>query len=192
MSIRKKLLISNFGMVFIPLFLFFVAAVLLLGLFQRDLAGIVIVKDGVPAFASSLLTGIEAEALERAANGGRSRGPHGPFGVVEAGGKRYAVDRLALNVPDGGGGTDQGRRSRPGAWSGRAAQGQIRRAGLVMHPNRVFSKDELFQNIWGFDSLGDIATVTVHISKLREKIESVPSKPQYIETIWGVGYRFNV
>lgn len=61
-----------------------------------------------------------------------------------------------------------------------------------MHPNRVFSKDELFQNIWGFDSLGDIATVTVHISKLREKIESDPSKPQYIETIWGVGYRFNV
>lgn len=63
---------------------------------------------------------------------------------------------------------------------------------LVMHPNRVFSKDELFQKIWGFDSLGDIATVTVHISKLREKIESDPSRPQYIETIWGVGYRFNL
>ncbi|GAA3408936.1 response regulator transcription factor [Paenibacillus hodogayensis] len=63
---------------------------------------------------------------------------------------------------------------------------------LLVHPNRVFTKDELFQKIWGFDSLGDIATVTVHISKLREKIESDPSRPQYIETIWGVGYRFNV
>jgi DNA-binding response OmpR family regulator len=63
---------------------------------------------------------------------------------------------------------------------------------LAMNPNRVFSKDELFQKIWGFDSLGDIATVTVHISKLREKIETDPAKPQYIETIWGVGYRFNV
>jgi DNA-binding response OmpR family regulator len=63
---------------------------------------------------------------------------------------------------------------------------------LVTNPNRVFSKDELFEKIWGFDSLGDIATVTVHISKLREKIESDPAKPQYIETIWGVGYRFNL
>ena len=63
---------------------------------------------------------------------------------------------------------------------------------LVTHPNRVFSKDELFQKIWGYDSLGDIATVTVHISKLREKIEPDPARPQYIETIWGVGYRFNV
>ncbi|TNJ65070.1 response regulator transcription factor [Paenibacillus hemerocallicola] len=63
---------------------------------------------------------------------------------------------------------------------------------LVANPNRVFSKDDLFQKIWGFDSLGDIATVTVHISKLREKIEADPSRPQYIETIWGVGYRFNV
>ncbi|HZG15975.1 MAG TPA: response regulator transcription factor [Candidatus Bathyarchaeia archaeon] len=63
---------------------------------------------------------------------------------------------------------------------------------LVIHPNRVFTKDDLFEKIWGFDSLGDIATVTVHISKLREKIERNPSKPQYIETIWGVGYRFNL
>ncbi|USG65023.1 response regulator transcription factor [Brevibacillus ruminantium] len=63
---------------------------------------------------------------------------------------------------------------------------------LLMNPNRVFSKDELFEKIWGLDSLGDIATVTVHISKLREKIEANPSKPQYIETIWGVGYRFNL
>jgi len=63
---------------------------------------------------------------------------------------------------------------------------------LASHPNRVFSKDQLFESIWGLDSLGDNATVTVHISKLREKVEADPSKPQYIETIWGVGYRFNL
>jgi DNA-binding response OmpR family regulator len=63
---------------------------------------------------------------------------------------------------------------------------------LAMHPNRVFSKDELFEKIWGLDSNGDTATVTVYISKLREKIEADPSNPQYIETIWGVGYRFNL
>lgn len=63
---------------------------------------------------------------------------------------------------------------------------------LAIHPNRVFGKDELFEKIWGWDSLGDNATVTVYISKLREKIEADPSNPQYIETIWGVGYRFNL
>lgn len=63
---------------------------------------------------------------------------------------------------------------------------------LAIHPNRVFSKDELFEKIWGLDSMGDNATVTVFIGKLREKIETNPSKPQYIETIWGVGYRFNI
>ncbi|MFF2448319.1 response regulator transcription factor [Neobacillus sp. NPDC058068] len=63
---------------------------------------------------------------------------------------------------------------------------------LAIHPNRVFSKDELFEKIWGLDSIGDNATVTVFIGKLREKIETDPSKPRYIETIWGVGYRFNV
>lgn len=63
---------------------------------------------------------------------------------------------------------------------------------LALHPNRVFSKDDLFEKIWGMDSLGDLATVTVYISKLREKIEQDPSQPQYIETIWGVGYRFNL
>ncbi|CAI6052781.1 response regulator transcription factor [Cohnella sp. JJ-181] len=63
---------------------------------------------------------------------------------------------------------------------------------LALHPNRVFGKDELFEKIWGLDANGDTATVTVYISKLREKIEADPSKPQYIETIWGVGYRFNV
>ncbi|MEH7373941.1 response regulator transcription factor [Neobacillus drentensis] len=63
---------------------------------------------------------------------------------------------------------------------------------LAIHPNQVFSKDELFEKIWGLDSIGDNATVTVFIGKIREKIETNPSKPQYIETIWGVGYRFNV
>ncbi|WP_391572597.1 response regulator transcription factor [Cohnella sp.] len=63
---------------------------------------------------------------------------------------------------------------------------------LASHPNRVFSKEELFERIWGMDSNGDIATVTVHIRRLREKIEVDPSDPQYIETIWGAGYRFSV
>ncbi|MCX7923176.1 MAG: response regulator transcription factor [Clostridia bacterium] len=63
---------------------------------------------------------------------------------------------------------------------------------LALNPNRVFSKDELFEKIWGMDSMGDIATVTVHIKKLREKIEVDTSNPQYIETIWGAGYRFKV
>jgi DNA-binding response OmpR family regulator len=63
---------------------------------------------------------------------------------------------------------------------------------MMMNPNRVFSKDDLFEKIWGLDSFGDFATVTVHISKIREKVEADPSKPQYIETIWGVGYRFNL
>lgn len=63
---------------------------------------------------------------------------------------------------------------------------------LAENPNRVFSKDDLFERIWGIDSFGDIATVTVHIGKLREKIEANPSKPQYIETVWGAGYRFKV
>jgi len=63
---------------------------------------------------------------------------------------------------------------------------------LAQNPNRVFSKDELFDRIWGMDSMGDIATVTVHIKKIREKIEMDTSNPQYIETVWGAGYRFKV
>jgi DNA-binding response OmpR family regulator len=61
---------------------------------------------------------------------------------------------------------------------------------LAIHPNQVFSKDHLFERIWGLDSMGDTATVTVHVRKIREKIESNPSNPQYIETVWGAGYRF--
>jgi len=61
---------------------------------------------------------------------------------------------------------------------------------LAMHPDHVFSKEQLFEQIWGLDSFGDISTVTVHIRKIREKIELDASHPQYIETIWGAGYRF--
>ena len=65
-------------------------------------------------------------------------------------------------------------------------------AFLASNPNHVYSRDELFREIWGMESVGDIATVTVHIKKIREKVELNSAKPQYIETIWGVGYRFKV
>jgi len=63
---------------------------------------------------------------------------------------------------------------------------------LAQNPNHVFTKEELFSKIWDMESIGDIATVTVHIKKIREKIEYNTAKPQYIETIWGVGYRFKM
>ena len=63
---------------------------------------------------------------------------------------------------------------------------------LAQNPNHVFTKEELFSKIWDMESIGAIATVTVHIKKIREKIEFNTAKPQYIETIWGVGYRFKV
>ncbi len=63
---------------------------------------------------------------------------------------------------------------------------------LAEHPKHVDKREELFREIWDMDSSGDIATVTVHIKKIREKIEADTSKPNYIETIWGVGYRFKV
>jgi len=63
---------------------------------------------------------------------------------------------------------------------------------LAENPNHVFTKEEIFREIWDMDSIGDIATVTVHIKKIREKIETDTGKPQYIETIWGVGYRFKL
>lgn len=65
-------------------------------------------------------------------------------------------------------------------------------AFLAQNPNHVYTKEELFSKIWDMESIGDIATVTVHIKKIREKIEYDTSHPQYIETIWGVGYRFKV
>ena len=63
---------------------------------------------------------------------------------------------------------------------------------LAERPNRVFTKDELFRAIWDMEAVGEVATVTVHIKKIREKIEVSTSNPQYIETIWGVGYRFKI
>ena len=63
---------------------------------------------------------------------------------------------------------------------------------LAENPNHVYTKEELFQEIWGMGPVGDIATVTVHSKKIREKIERDSAKPQYIETIWGVGYRFKI
>lgn len=63
---------------------------------------------------------------------------------------------------------------------------------LVNNPNHVFSKSDLFERIWGIDAIGDVSTVTVHIRKLREKIEVDSSNPQHIETIWGSGYRFKI
>ena len=63
---------------------------------------------------------------------------------------------------------------------------------LAENPNHVFTKEELFREIWDMESIGDIARVTVHIKKIREKIELNTAKPQYIETIWGVGYRFKL
>ena len=65
-------------------------------------------------------------------------------------------------------------------------------AFLMENPNKVYTKEELFREIWDMESIGDIATVTVHIKKIREKIEESTAKPQYIETIWGVGYRFKL
>lgn len=63
---------------------------------------------------------------------------------------------------------------------------------LVQNANRVFSKEELFDKIWGLEAFGDVSTVTVHIARIREKIEKVPSKPEFIVTVWGAGYRFKL
>lgn len=61
---------------------------------------------------------------------------------------------------------------------------------LMKNPNRVYSKETIFERVWGYDALSDASTVTVHIARIREKIEKNPSKPEYIETVWGAGYRF--
>jgi len=63
---------------------------------------------------------------------------------------------------------------------------------FAMNPNIVFSKEQLFEKIWGYDYIGDAATVTVHVNRIREKIEEDNNNPKYIETIWGAGYRFNI
>lgn len=62
---------------------------------------------------------------------------------------------------------------------------------LAENPNIVFSKEQLFERIWGYDYTGDSATVTVHINRIRDKIEDDPSRPKVIETVWGAGYRLN-
>ena len=63
---------------------------------------------------------------------------------------------------------------------------------LAMNPNIVFSKEHLYERIWGYDYMSDSATVTVHINRIREKIEDDPKNPQIIETVWGAGYRLNL
>ena len=62
---------------------------------------------------------------------------------------------------------------------------------LAEHPNMVFSKERLFETIWGYEYVGDSATVTVHIGRIRDKVEDDPAHPQLIETVWGAGYRLN-
>jgi two-component system response regulator VicR len=61
---------------------------------------------------------------------------------------------------------------------------------MAKNPNQVFTREQLFNQIWGFDEFGDVTTVTVHIRKIREKIEVNPSEPEFIKTVWGVGYKF--
>ena len=63
---------------------------------------------------------------------------------------------------------------------------------LAQNPNRVFDREEIFEKVWGMEALGDSATVTVHINRIRDKIEVNPGDPQYVETVWGAGYRFRV
>jgi DNA-binding response OmpR family regulator len=61
---------------------------------------------------------------------------------------------------------------------------------LAGHPNRVFSREQLMERVWGYTSVLDTGTVTVHVRRLREKIEDDPSRPRHLETVWGAGYRF--
>jgi DNA-binding response OmpR family regulator len=63
---------------------------------------------------------------------------------------------------------------------------------LVNHPNQVLNKEQLYEHIWGYEMAADVSTVTVHIRKIRGKIEKDPAHPKYLETVWGAGYRFNV
>jgi DNA-binding response OmpR family regulator len=62
---------------------------------------------------------------------------------------------------------------------------------MASHPRRVFSREHLMRRVWGYASAVDTGTVTVHMRRLREKIEDDPSRPQHLETVWGVGYRFS-
>ena len=60
---------------------------------------------------------------------------------------------------------------------------------LARHPNQVFSREDLYELIWGLESMGDNVTVAVHVNRLREKIEDDPAHPRLLQTVWGVGYR---
>ena len=62
---------------------------------------------------------------------------------------------------------------------------------LMQHPEQVFSREDLYELIWGLESMGDNITVAVHINRLREKIEDTPAEPKLLQTVWGVGYRFH-
>ena len=62
---------------------------------------------------------------------------------------------------------------------------------LMRHPNQVFSREDLYELIWGLESMGDNITVAVHIGRIRDKIEADPAHPQLLQTVWGVGYRLN-
>ncbi|KHE72053.1 response regulator transcription factor, partial [Halobacillus sp. BBL2006] len=62
---------------------------------------------------------------------------------------------------------------------------------LLSNKGQVFSKEQLYEKVWGYNDYGDINTVTVYMSKIRDKIETESTKPQYIQTVWGVGYKFN-
>lgn len=63
---------------------------------------------------------------------------------------------------------------------------------LIQHPNHVYDKEALFGFVWGYNAISDATTVTVHIARIREKIEENPAHPTYIETVWGAGYRFKI
>jgi len=62
---------------------------------------------------------------------------------------------------------------------------------LAANPQQVFTREQIFERIWGFNEFGDINTVTVHIRKIREKVEPEPARPRFIKTVWGVGYKFD-
>ncbi|NJO00129.1 MAG: response regulator transcription factor [Anaerolineales bacterium] len=63
---------------------------------------------------------------------------------------------------------------------------------LMNHPGQVFTRDQLLDRVWGFDFFGDASTVTVHVRRLREKVERDPTQPEYVLTVWGVGYKFRL
>ena len=98
-------------------------------------------------------------------------------------GERFAIGDLSIDT-----GTREVRKA------GKALRLTVREFDLLRflagHPRRVFSRDDLMRRVWGYAAALDTGTVTVHIRRLREKIEDDPSRPRHLETVWGVGYRF--